>query len=72
MNKSKEHDINLIIVASIEEYSLLHHIPVKDVISLLKKHNIIPLLRSEYEVLHMMDLNEGRKFAESILETALL
>lgn len=68
MTKQEERDANLIVVATVEEYGLRHQMPAKDVLSLFKKYDIIPLLRSQYEVLHMMDLSEGTNFAESILQ----
>lgn len=67
MNRQKERDMNLIIVATVEEYGLRHQMPVKDVLSLFEKYNMLSLLRTQYEVLHMMDLSEGVNFAEEVL-----
>lgn len=71
MNKQEERDSNLIVVATVEEFGLRHQMPVKEVLSLFKQYNIIALLRSQYEALHMMDLSEGADFAESILQGVL-
>ncbi len=72
MRIQEEREANLIVVAAVEEYSLRHHMPVKEVVSLFKRHGITVLLRSQYEVLHMMDLGEGANFAESVLEGTAL
>ena len=68
MKNQKEKDTNLIIVATIEEYGLRHNMEVLDVLELFKQKDIIPLLRSQYDVLHTMDLSEGVDFVESFLE----
>lgn len=71
MNTQVVRDTNLIIIAAVEEYGLRHNMPAKDVLALFHKHNIVNLLRSQYEVLHTMDMSEGADFAESVLrETA--
>ncbi len=72
MNRQKERDSNLIVVATVEEYSSRHHMSVKEVLSLFEQYDITDLLRSQYEVLHMMDLGEGANFAESVLQGAML
>ena len=72
MSKQEERDANLIVVATVEEYGLRHHMPVKEVLSLFERNNIVALLRSQYEVLHMMDLSEGANFAESVLQRSVL
>ena len=59
MGERKEQEMNLIVVAAVEEYSQRHHMPVRDVLSLFVQNHITDLLRSEYDVLHMMDLDEG-------------
>lgn len=64
----QEREENLIVVAAVEEYGLRKHMSVKDVLSLFERYNIVELLRSQYEVLHMMDLSEGADFAESVLQ----
>ena len=55
----QEREENLMIVAAAEEYGLRYHMPVKDVLSIFQQHHIAELLRSQYEVLHTMDLSEG-------------
>lgn len=72
MSRQEERDANLIVVATVEEYGLRHHMPVKDVLSLFEKYNIAALLRTQYEVLHMMDLSEGADFVESVLQRGVL
>lgn len=70
MSSQEEREANLIVVAAVEEYGLRHHMPVKEVLSLFERHHIVDLLRSQYEVLHMMDLSEAANFAESVLQGA--
>ncbi len=72
MSRQEERESNLIVVAAVEEYGAHHHMPVKEVLSLFERYDIADLLRSQREVLHMMDLGEGAKFAESVLQGAAL
>lgn len=72
MSRQEERDTNLIVVAAVEEYGLRHKMQVKEVLSLFQRHNIGALLRSQYEVLHMMDLSEGADFAEDVLQETVL
>lgn len=72
MSRQEEREANLIVVAAVEAYGVRHHIPVKEVLSLFEQYDIADLLRSQYEVLHMMDLGEGANFAESVLQGAAL
>ena len=43
---------------------------VADVIRLFNQHDIISAIRSQYAVLHMLDLDEAEEFAEDMLERA--
>lgn len=72
MSRQEEREANLIVVAAVEEYGGRHHMSVKEVLSLFERYNIVDLLRSQHEVLHMMDLGEGANFAESVLQGAAL
>lgn len=72
MSRQEERDTNLIVVAAVEEYGLRHKMQVKEVLSLFQRYNIGALLRSQYEVLHMMDLSEGADFAEDVLKETVL
>ena len=72
MSRQEERESNLIVVAAVEEYGARHHMPVKEVLSLFERYDIADLLRSQREVLHLMDLGEGAKFAESVLQGASL
>lgn len=67
MTEQDKKDADLIIVAAVEEYGWRHKMPSKDVIKLFRKHGILKLIRSQYDVLHMLDLGEGALFAEDIL-----
>ena len=60
-------DQNLMLVYSVEGYSHKHKLPEGDVISLFKKHNVINLIRKNYNALHTQDLDESIAFAEDVI-----
>ena len=51
----------------VEEYALKHNMDVSDVLRLFSKYNVLKILRSQYDVLHMMDLGESLDFVENFL-----
>ena len=66
-----EHDIkdcNLLVIAAVEEYAQKHNMKTENVLQLFGKHNVIPAIRSQYAVLHMLDLDEVALFAEDMLK----
>ena len=67
MAESRVQEEDLIIVATVEEYAFKHNMAVPDVLHLFCKHKILQLLRSQYEVLHMLDLSESLDFVETYL-----
>ncbi len=71
MNRREERDANLIVVAAAEEYGMCHQMPVKNVLALFEKHKVSQMLRSQYEVLHTMDLAESAYAAEAYLRGVL-
>lgn len=64
-----EHDANTIIVATVEEYAHKHDMSTSAVIALFREGDMFSLLRSQYEVLHTLDLSEGAAFAEDVLRS---
>ena len=40
----------------------------EQVLQLFNQHNVIPVIRSQYAVLHMLDLDEAALFAEDMLK----
>lgn len=64
---SREDDEKLIYVSTAEEYALRHSLRVCDVLRLFKKNSIEKLLKSQYEVLHMLDISESVSMVESVL-----
>ena len=62
-----EIDKNLIVVAAVEGYSSKHNLSTGTVFDMFVEHNILILLRSQYDVLHTQSLDEGVIFAENIL-----
>lgn len=66
----EEQEKDLIVVTAVEEYSQAHQMPVRDVLALFIKHHVPEILRSQYEVLHMLDLSESAQYAEAVLRSA--
>lgn len=67
MTKLQEQESNLIVVSATEEYASRHNMKVSDVLLLFKKHNVFKMLRSQYDVLHMLALEESADFVEEFL-----
>lgn len=67
MQEHRNQEENLIIVSTVEEYALKHQMSASDVLHLFSKYNIQSILRSQYEVLHMLDLSESLEFVENYL-----
>ena len=63
-------DCNFLVIAAVEGYAHKHGLTVADVIKLFNRHDIISVIRSQYSVLHMLDLDEAEEFAEDMLERA--
>ncbi len=63
-------DENLMIVSTAEEYAFLHGMKMPDVLRLFKKNNIASILRSQYDVLHMLDIRDSVSMVEKILGRA--
>ena len=64
---SREEDEKLIYVSTVEEFAFRHGLPVCDVLRLFKKNSIEKVLKSQYEVLHMLDISDSVSMVESIL-----
>lgn len=65
-----ERDAHLISVVAAEEYARWHNMTTAQVVDLFSRENIFDLLRSQYDVLHTLDLSEGAQFAADYLESA--
>ena len=70
MEDTRKQEENLIIVSTVEEYALKHQMKVSDVLRLFSKNKIGQILRSQYDVLHMLDLSESLDFVETYLGRA--
>ena len=68
MSEQDIKDCNLIVVAVVEGYAYKHNISVNQVLTLFNKYDVLGLLRSQYNVLHMLDLDEATEFAEDIIK----
>ena len=68
MSKSQDRqDENLIVVVTTEEYARRHGIPAHGAAVLLRDSGMLDLVRSQYDVLHTLDLDEGASFVEEAL-----
>ena len=70
MSEQDIKDYNFLVIAAVEGYAQKHSLTVADVITLFNQHDIISAIRSQYSVLHMLDLDEAEEFAEDMLERA--
>ncbi len=68
MSEQDKKDCNLIVIAVVENFASKHNMASKDVLALFKQHNILETIRSQYAVLHMLDLDEAEEFAEELLQ----
>lgn len=67
MTETRIQEENLIIVTAVEEFALKHGMKVSEVLQLFSENHIQQILRSQYDVLHMLDLSESLDLVESIL-----
>jgi len=72
MSEQDKRDCNLIIVSVVENYADKHNMTSKDVLLLFKQYNLLETIRSQYDVLHMLDLDEAEEFAEELLQGQVL
>ncbi|MCD7823554.1 MAG: DUF3791 domain-containing protein [Oscillospiraceae bacterium] len=61
----KESD--LIVVAVAEEFGYKKNMEMSEVLKLFEDKGIFELLRSQYDVLHTLDLSEGTEYVEDYL-----
>ncbi len=67
MSEQDKRDGNLIVISVVENFASKHNMSSKDVLVLFKQHNLLETIRSQYAVLHMLDLDEAEEFAEEVL-----
>ena len=70
MSEQDIKDCNFLVIAAVKGYAQKHGLMVADVIKLFNQHDIISAIRSQYSVLHMLDLDEAEGFAEDLLKRA--
>lgn len=68
MSEQDVKDCNLIVIAAVEAYAQKHNMKTEQALQLFNQHNVIPVIRSQYAVLHMLDLDEAALFAEDMLK----
>ena len=64
---NEEESANLIVVGTVEEYARRHGKATSEVVDLFETKGLLDMLRSQYDVLHTMDLGEGADFVEDYL-----
>lgn len=60
-------DTNLLVVNAIDGYAHNHGISMHEAVKVFKKNDMFALIRSQYEVLHTLALDESVQFAEDVL-----
>ena len=68
--KGRNDEENLIYVSTAEEYACLHKMATADVLALFKVNDIADILRSQYDVLHTLDIRDSVSLVEGILARA--
>ncbi|GHV31394.1 hypothetical protein FACS1894167_13720 [Synergistales bacterium] len=66
---SRKQNENLMIVAAVEGYSFRHNMASKDAFDLFARHDILNLIRSQYDTLHTQGLDENISFAEDVIHS---
>lgn len=70
MDNRIDKESDLIVIAAAEEFAYKQNMEVKDVLQLFQQKGLFELLRSQYDVLHTLDLSECTDFVESYLKRA--
>jgi hypothetical protein len=62
-----ERDSNLMVVAAVVGYANNHGISAVAAFDMLRQHDVIALIRENYETLHTQSLDESVGFAEDVI-----
>lgn len=68
MSELEIRESNLLVIAAVEGYAYKYNMSTIDVIRLFMAHDIFKKIRSQYKVLHMLDLDDVVDFAEDMLK----
>ena len=63
-----EIDKNLLVVTAIQGYAENHHISESEAYEKFENHNMLALVRNEYDALHTQSLEETVAFAEDVMK----
>ncbi len=63
-----EIDKNLLVVTAVEGYAHNHNIEAKTAYETLSNHNLISLVREQYDVLHTQPIEETVSFVEDVMK----
>lgn len=67
MDFSRIQDEQLIYVVVAEEYALKHNEKMEAVLKLFAENGVFDVIKSQYEVLHMLDFDESLQYVEDVL-----
>jgi hypothetical protein len=62
-----ERDSNLMVVAAVVGYADRHDISVVAAFDMLRRHDVLALIRENYETLHTQSFDESVGFAEDVI-----
>lgn len=62
-----DRDKNLLVVTALDGYARNHRISTYEAAQVFKKNDMFSLIRSQYDVLHTLALDESIRFAEDVL-----
>ena len=68
MSPQTEMDKNLLVVTAIQGYAANHHISESATYEKFAQHDMISLIREQYDALHTQDLEETVAFAEDVMK----
>lgn len=67
MLDQKERDMNLLVVAAVEGYSMKNGIPASKTAEIFRRKGVFDIIRANYEILHTQSLEESAAFAGDVL-----
>jgi hypothetical protein len=68
MTPQTEMDKNLLVVTAIQGYAANHNISESATYEKFEQHDMISLIREQYDALHTQDLEETVAFAEDVMK----
>lgn len=66
-NTHMRSDMDLLVVTAVSGYARKHRMSTHDAVKVFSSNDIFSLIRSQYDVLHTLALDESVQFAEDVL-----